>query len=177
VSADVSSDLRAAWSERSETDRKAFVASIVELIAAKLRTDTAPWYPGASQQEPHVQVHAAKQLNRRLTLCFVADHLTYCFAQSGSDWADHYIFVGEATFEEGSRVDESFALVEHVRLSELEADAYDQDAVVATVRDAAIAKHRGLPVVEGKTDEVIRNMREAVEAEVARAHAKSLQRE
>ncbi|MBS1123876.1 MAG: hypothetical protein H6Q90_6104 [Deltaproteobacteria bacterium] len=135
-----SNELLAAWNQRSDADRTAFTSSIVELVAAKLSADTDPWYPGTLQREPHVQIYAAKQHDRRLTLSFVADHLIYCVAQSGSDWADHYVFVGDVTFEDGKRVAESLALVKHVGLSERETDAYDQEAVVAAVRDAAIAK-------------------------------------
>ncbi len=162
-----------AWNLRDESERMAIIAELIALVAAKLRADRAPDYPGALQQEPRIHVYAAAADDRRLTVHFVADHLLYCFAQSGSDWADHYIFVGDATFVDHTRAAARLARVETVHLSEHEADAYDPHAVVATVRDAAIAMHRGASLAEAATTELVRATYAAVDPERADARARS----
>jgi hypothetical protein len=168
----MSADLLEAWNRLDVKAREACECAIAALVAAKLKADTPGWYPGAMQNEPNVVVYAARGDGRQLTVHFVADHLMYCYAQSGSDWADHYIFTGEATFEGTTCTRSSFALVEDVFLHELETDDYDQRAIAASVRDAAVAKYRGVPADIDKTAELVRQMRDNTEARVEAHRAK-----
>ena len=90
-------ELRAAWDQVAAEDRAAIEAALVAVTVARLAPD--PWYPGTMQKTPRVEVLGARKAEGRVTVFFVADHLTYCVAQSGSDWAEHYIFVGQAVVE------------------------------------------------------------------------------
>jgi hypothetical protein len=78
-----------------------------------------------------------------LVLHFIADHYNYNFAQSGSDWADHYVFVGEAHLVGGKRKRETFELERHVHLTEHEDAGYDPRKILAAVRSEVRARFRG----------------------------------
>ena len=80
-----------------------------------------------------------------LVLYFIADHYNYNFAQSGSDWADHYVFVGEACLVGGKRKHETFTLERHVHLTEHEHDDHDRRKIIDTVRAEKRAKLRSGP--------------------------------
>jgi hypothetical protein len=127
-----------AWTEESEASRTAKLEQLVAFVDDKLRSNH--WYPGAMQQKPRVQVFAASREGAVLRVHFVADHLMYCHAQSGSDWAEHFVFVGDAEFHGGERRACRATLVETVGLSERDVDDYDSAAVIERVRAAAIAK-------------------------------------
>jgi hypothetical protein len=120
-----------AWNERSESERATIVAALVEIAAAQLSEDAHPWYPGAAQTKPRVEVYAATRDGNRWTVSFVADHLIYNFAQSGSDWADHYVLAGDAVFEDDRKIAESVAVVDQRHVREYDYDYYEPKRLVA----------------------------------------------
>lgn len=82
-------------------------------------------------------------------LTYLAEHYVYNFAQSGSDWADHYFVRGSATVVNGGLQTHSFALVRHVRLSEGDSNHYSPSTITALMVagkddqvDEAIAEER-----------------------------------
>ncbi len=136
-------ELLATWHRLSESERSEVLAAIVSRVDTKLRE--SPFYPNRLGAKPHVDVYGSRQelAQGPLTVHFVAHYLMYCFAQSGSDWAEHLIMTGEATFERASIIAASLTLVSASRLSESEFDAYDENRPVTQLRDAAIAKLLG----------------------------------
>ena len=67
----------------------------------------------------------------------------YCTAQSGSDWAEHFLFRGEAAFVDGKHASDTVELVSTRSLTERDTEGYDTETVIAPIRDAAIATLRG----------------------------------
>ena len=119
-----------------DANAAAFTKALADLVDAKLRVDYAPWYPGgASQDPPRIDLYATEPHGDEYLIRFIADSYVYNQAQSGSDWADHYVYAGTATCK-GSRIlEQSFALVEHEHLTESQSDGYDAAATVARVKE------------------------------------------
>jgi hypothetical protein len=61
---------------------------------------------------------------------FLAHRYVYNFAQSGSDWADHYILIGRAYKASGEIVIEPH----HTHLTERESDDYSQADALTQAR-------------------------------------------
>ncbi|MBL0214370.1 MAG: hypothetical protein IPQ07_10835 [Myxococcales bacterium] len=133
-------ELLSEWDQLSEADRVTILAALVEIVDTRLREET--WYPNTPGATPSVEVYGAHQDELRLTVQFLGHYLMYCFAQSGSDWAYHYVFTGEAVFVGARCVTNTVVLVVEKFLSERDVDSYDRAATVAEVRDAAIATLR-----------------------------------
>lgn len=113
----------------------AITKALADLVDAKLRADYAPWYPGASQNPPRIDVYATEPRGDEHLIRFIADSYVYNFAQSGSDWADHYVYAGTATCKGSKLLEQSFALVEHEHLTESHSNDYDAAATVARVKE------------------------------------------
>lgn len=73
--------------------------------------------------------HQVSQCGDQLT--YLAEHYVYNFAQSGSDWADHYFVRGSATVANGGLGTHTFALVRHVRLSEWDSSHYSPSTITS----------------------------------------------
>ena len=145
-------------------DLSAITAVLAALVDAKLRADYAPWYPGCSQHPPRVEIYASEERDGGLHVHFIADSYVYNQAQSGSDWADHYIYAGEATCHGPEARSHSFALVEHVSLTELQTNDYDGDAIVASVRERIVASRAGVPIGDDATAALVRGMHDVTQA-------------
>jgi len=104
------------------------------IVNKKLAEMIHPWFSKGMHDWADVDVYAAEMRDGALVLLFIADHYNYNFAQSGSDWADHYVFVGEAHLVGGKRKQESLALERHVHLTEHQHDDYDRRKIIETVR-------------------------------------------
>lgn len=134
-------DLLSDWRQVAGDDQLAIVKAIRTAVAAKL--EPKPHYPGMMQDAPRVEVFAANRDGRKLTVHFVADHLMYCRTITGSDWAEHFVFVGTARFEHDRVVSVELTGEQVKHLSELEVDDYATERLVKACRDEAIARLRG----------------------------------
>jgi len=92
--------------------------------------------PTHSHDKPIVEVYAERKVAEGVTLYFVASNYEYHFAQSGSDWAEHFLFAGHATFNGTTLVDAQLASANKVRLTERQAEDYDHAAEFAAWRAA-----------------------------------------
>lgn len=72
---------------------------------------------------------------------FLFDHYVYNFAQSGSDWADHYFVRGTASVAGDRLVKSAFTLVREIHLTESQADDYSPSRITSLM-------------IEGRDDEV-----------------------
>lgn len=115
----------------SAEERTTVLAGIVDIVARKLKIN--PWYPGAMQSEPRALLCSLVREGDQLTVHAIADHLMYCFAQSGSDWATHFVFRGEALFVGGRVLWDDIKLVRTVELSERDTDDYVTEATIDAV--------------------------------------------
>ncbi|MEO8025526.1 MAG: hypothetical protein ABI823_03595 [Bryobacteraceae bacterium] len=110
------------------------------IVIKNLEEMIHPWFSRGMHDWADVDVYAAEMRGNVLVLHFIADHYNYNFAQSGSDWADHYVFAGEAHLAGGKRNHETFALERHVHLTEHQHDDYESRKTIDTVRAEMRAK-------------------------------------
>lgn len=151
-------------------DLSAITAVLAALVDAKLSADYAPWYPGCSQDPPRVDIYASEERNGELHVHFITDSYVYNQAQSGSDWADHYIYAGEATCNGPNARSHSLALVKHVSLTELQTNDYDGDTIFASVRERIVALQAGVAIGDDATAALVRGMRDVTQAKVDAVH-------
>jgi hypothetical protein len=147
-------------------DLSAITAALATLVDAKLRADYAPWYPGCSQDSPRVEIYASEERDGELHVHFLADSYVYNQAQSGSDWADHYFYAGEATCQGPEARSQRLALVEHVSLSEFQTNDYDDDPIRASVRERIVARHAGVTLGDDATAVLVGDRRDVTQATV-----------
>ncbi len=114
--------------------RSELLQELGTIVIKNLEKTIHPWFSSGMHDWAEVDVYAAEMRESVLVLHFIADHYNYNFAQSGSDWADHYVFVGEAHLASGKRQQETFALERHVHLTERAHHDYDSRAIIGTVR-------------------------------------------
>lgn len=96
----VSEGLRARWGALDEAVRAMATEAIRAAVLAARQAD--PWYSPFSSP-PRVEVLGASTgADGVVRVHFVADHLNYCSAQSGSDWAEHHLFVGDVELRDGA---------------------------------------------------------------------------
>jgi hypothetical protein len=122
-----------------DADLASITAALAALVDAKLSADYSPWYPGAGQDPPRIDIYASEERGAELHVRFIADSFVYNQAQSGSDWADHYVYAGGAACKGPALRAQRFALVEHVPMSESQSNNYNRDATVARVRERIVA--------------------------------------
>ena len=128
-------DVRAALAKLSPDTRTGLAHGLGTIVNRHLEKEIHPWFSPGMHEWADVDVYAAKIRDGALVLYFIADHYNYNFAQSGSDWADHYVFSGEARLVGGKRKDQTFQLARHVHLTEREHDdGYDRSTTVDAVR-------------------------------------------
>ena len=143
--ANLGDDARAALAALNGDSRTHLSQQLGTIVNKKLEELIRPWFSGGMQDWADVDVYAAEMRDGALVLHFIADHYNYNFAQSGSDWADHYVFVGEACLVGGKRKQETFTLERHVHLTEHEHEDYDPRKIIVTVRAEKRAKLRSGP--------------------------------
>lgn len=139
--------LRASWEALAEPTRAAIVAALVLEADAELsRIDG--FYPGSLRDEPRVDVLGVlTDTGGAQHVHFLAHHLSYNYAQSGSDWANHYVLVGVAVLEGATVRAPSLALAVSKNLRESDWESYRSqlaEAAIGAARDATIARLCGL---------------------------------
>jgi hypothetical protein len=125
------------------SSRDARVAAISDAV------DAAIAGAGWNHYAPRIDVYDERTVNGRTTLYFVADHYEYHQAQSGSDWAEHYLCSGHATFEGDRRIEVQVASPVQRRLTESEDEAYNATAELAEHRAAAARERSSSTVIPG----------------------------
>src|SRR5436190_10017441 len=85
-------DARAALAELNADARADLSQKLGKNVNKKLAEMIHPWFSRGQHDWADVDVYAAEMRDGALVLHFLADHYNYNFAQSGSDWADHYVF-------------------------------------------------------------------------------------
>lgn len=129
----------AAWREASEAERAAMLDALLAIGGARVR-ERQRRYPSSVTREPSVEVLAASRSGDRVEVTYLLHFRLSCFAQSGSDWDDHFVLAAGAAFEGGALVAER-AISERVeKIIDRDADAYDDDATVARVRKATLER-------------------------------------
>ena len=129
--------------DRVGSSRDARTAAIADAVDAAIAG--TQW----RRYAPRVEVYDERTGSGRTTLYFVADHYEYHHAQSGSDWAEHYLCSGHATFEGERRVEAQVASTKRIRITEREAESYDSAAALAEFRAAAARERSSSTVVPG----------------------------
>ena len=138
---EVRDDVRAALGKLNKDVRMGLSHGLGTIVNKHLEKTIHPWFSAGMHEWANVDVYAAELRDGALVLHFIADHYNYNSAQSGSDWADHYVFVGEARLVGGKRKTQSFELARHVHLTEREHDdGYDQRSTVDAVRADMLGK-------------------------------------
>ena len=141
---DLREDVRAALAKLSLDTRRGLSHGLGSIVNRHLEKKIHPWFSPGMHEWADVDVYAAEMREGVLVLHFIADHYNYNFAQSGSDWADHYVFVGEAHLVGGKRKHQAFELARHVHLTERQHDdGYAPRVTVDAVREEMRAKLRG----------------------------------
>ena len=141
---EVRDDVRAALGKLNQDVRVGLSHGLGTIVNKHLEQMIHPWFSAGMHDWADVDVYAAEMRDGTLVLHFIADHYNYNSAQSGSDWADHYVFVGEAHLVGGKRKHQVFELAQHVHLTEREHDdGYDRRATVDGVRAEMLGKLQG----------------------------------
>ncbi len=139
----------------NENQRKARCETIAKRIWTILKAEVGAFYANESDR-PEITVLASEDVEGGLIrLRYIADHYVYNFAQSGSDWADHYFGVGEAVFKGAELVSEQFTRTRTIGLSEQDADAYRELEVRALVCAGAA---QGIPFDAATVDTAVARM-------------------
>ncbi len=97
---------------------------ILELVRDRMRADGGTYYDDTDPPELEILEETPEQID------FLAHRYVYNFAQSGSDWADHYILIGRANKATGEIVIEPH----HTHLTEHESDDYSQSDALTQAR-------------------------------------------
>lgn len=150
---DLREHIRAAVLKLSPDTRTGLSHGLGTIVNKHLEKMIHPWFSPGMHDWANVDVYAAELRDDALVLHFIADHYNYNSAQSGSDWADHYVFVGEAHLVGGKRKHQVFELAHHVHLTEREHDdGYDQRNTVDAVRAEMLGKLFGRVISVPKKD-------------------------
>ena len=114
--------------DRVGASREARIAAIADAVDAAIAG--ARWI----RYSPRVDVYDERADGGRTTLYFVSDDYEYNQAQSGSDWVEHTLCTGHATFEGDRRVEAEVASTDRRRITEQSAETYDPSAELAALR-------------------------------------------
>lgn len=132
--------LHTGWTQLDAATRQRIESALVAAVTQQLERD--PWYSSFSNP-PAVEVLGISHSDGTLHVHFLADHLNYCYAQSGSDWADHNLFTGKlsvpaATPESPPSI--QITPADHVFVSERTYDdGYDRTPAKDRVRAALLS--------------------------------------
>ena len=171
--ANLGDDARTALAGLNPDTRTGLSQGLGTIVNKTLEKMIHPWFSKGMHDWAHVDVYAAEMRDGVLVLHFIADHYNYNFAQSGSDWADHYVFVGEAHVVAGKRKDQTFALERHIHLTEHEHDDYDRRKIIETVRAEMRAKLRGETPSRAAFEKAVADVSASSEARAAEANRKA----
>lgn len=166
-------DARAALTELDADARADLSQKLGKNVNKKLEEMIHPWFSRGQHDWADVDVYAAEVREGALVLHFIADHYNYNFAQSGSDWADHYVFVGEAHLVGGKRKRETFELERHIHLTEHEHDDYDRRKIIEIVRAEMRAKLLGETSGKSEFENAVADVRASSAARSAEARRKA----
>ena len=169
--ANLGDDARAALAGLNPDTRTGLSQGLGTIINKALEKMIHPWFSKGMHDWADVDVYAAEMRDRVLVLHFIAEHYNYNFAQSGSDWADHYVFVGEAHLVGGKRKHETFALERHIHLTEHEHDDYDRRKIIETLRVEMRTKLRGETTSKAAFEKAVADVRASSDARSAKAAA------
>ncbi len=170
--ADVSDDARQALLALPPEMRADVARRIAERVASKLREKLDPWYE-EGMRGPDVDVFGAELRDGKLVIHFIADHYNYCHAQSGSDWADHYFYAGEATLVRRRIENERSELVRQAHMTEQEDDFYRPSVMVPLVIAERRAKLRGETPDPRPFDDAVAAVRKANDERAQEARRKA----
>ena len=161
---------RAALAGLNADTRTGLSQALGTIVNKTLEKMIHPWFSKGMRDWADVDVYAAEMRDGALVLHFIADHYNYNFAQSGSDWADHYVFVGEAHLVGGKRKHETFALERHVHVTEHEDVDYDRRKIIDAVRAEMRAKLRGETPSKAAFEKAVADVRASSDARAAEAN-------
>jgi len=135
--------LLATWDALPNKTRTTITEALIAAADAELRRfDT--YYPSSYGEVPAVEpLGVLTDPGGVVRVHFHAHHLNYNFAQSGSDWADHYVLVGNAELAGETLGAIAMEMASHTNIRERDWDdywAHSRDETVAATRLAAIAK-------------------------------------
>ena len=170
---DLREDVRAALAKLSPDSRTGLSHGLGTIVNKHLEKTIHPWFSAGLHEWADVDVYAAEMRDGALVLHFIADHYNYNHAQSGSDWADHYVFVGEAHLVGGKRKRQVFELERHVHLTEHEEEGYDRRAIVDAVRAEMRASLRGETPSQAAFEEAVAHVRASSDARAEEARNKA----
>ena len=108
---------------------------LITQISGHLYKQIGPFYSSHDVPTLHVLSREGDEVT------FLFEHYVYNYAQSGSDWADHYFVRGTAEVAGERLVTSAFTLVRTIHLTESESNDYSPSTVAALM-------------VAGKVDEV-----------------------
>jgi hypothetical protein len=129
--------LLVAWHGASENERKA-MAAVLQAIADN-RSESVKWSSSETlRKKPVVEIFAAARRGEAIDVHFIYDFRIGRWAQSGSDWDEHHIHVGHATFLGGHLVSRTIE-PDMVTIAESWCDSYDEAPAVDARRATAIA--------------------------------------
>jgi hypothetical protein len=168
-------DARAALEKLGADIRMGLLQGLGTIVNKKLEEMIRPWFSRGMHDWADVDVYGAEMRNGVLVLHFIADHYNYNFAQSGSDWADHYVFAGEAHVVARKRKHQTFVLERHVHLTEGEDEDYDRRKIVDAVRAEMRAKLRGETPGAAAFEKVVADVRASSDARAHEARRKAAQ--
>lgn len=137
----LSDGLRARWESVDAATRAKILEAITQAVLDELKSD--PWY-SAFSGPPRVEILGARDAGHALVVHYIADHLNYCNAQSGSDWANHDLFLGDVAVREESLAPVRVDSLPRVNVTESTWDAgYDRDPWFSQLREAAFSRIGG----------------------------------
>ncbi len=126
------------WQGASENKRKPIVAALQAI--ADGHGEAVKWSGVDSlSKKPVVEVFAATREGETLVVHFIYDFRIGRWAQSGSDWDEHHIHAGHASFRKGALISHLIAKHE-VYIQERNCDSYDEAPAVSARRAEAIAR-------------------------------------
>ncbi|MBA3538503.1 MAG: hypothetical protein H0T79_02640 [Deltaproteobacteria bacterium] len=136
--------LQATWTELAASARATITAALVAEVDAELRRLDA-FYP-ASPGAPTVQVLGVLTNPAGVRrVHFIASELNYNSAQSGSDGADHYVFVGTAVLDGETLGAIILTTAVQSTIREYDWEDYRSAPVVEQVRDQTLAALGAMP--------------------------------
>jgi hypothetical protein len=113
-------------------DHATIPAALQALADAQAKADD----PGMSSvSDARVEILRTTGDAARAEVELLFDFVIYHYAQSGSDWADHYVYAGTATLVGGVVTASSISLRDKEFVSESSEPTYDRTRLVAAVRD------------------------------------------
>jgi hypothetical protein len=119
------------------SDQASILRAVQALADAQAKSDDTGM---CSVSDAHVEILRTTGDARRCEVELMFDYVIHNYAQSGSDWADHYVYSGTATLVDGVVTNSKVSLCESESISESAEPTYDRTRLIATVRDKLRAR-------------------------------------